>query len=739
MSHDWELTIADADPLIADFGSLAVGDVDGDGHDEMIMGGTGGLVWFRPATGQRGLIATGDFHVGVDIGDVDGDGTLEVVAAHATDKQFGAHVLCWFKPGASLSDPWTKHVIDNRIGGAHDVICVDIDEDGVLEVVASSGSGPAGLYIFKPDNDPTTPWSRHVVQEGLFREGTSIGDVDDDGQLEILFGPEIYHAPADGPLSGPWECSEVAPSVREMTRTALVDITGTGRPDVVICESEYFEGRIAWVENRILEDPARPWVVHEIEATVYYGHSLQARRDETTGEVRIFMAEMAEGGWSASRNYDARVLEYVSTDGGRSWSQDIIEVGRGTHEAVLHDIDHDGELEVVSKEWGRAQKCPRVLIWKKTATPSPLTRYAHRMLDRDKADTAVDIMAADLTGNGSQDVVCGSWWYRSNDWKKFDLPQDFEAIAAADINGDGRAELIGLKRSQRGYDGLLNTDLVWIASGNPETGPWVEHTIGAHHGDWPHGVLIAAVLPDGKLAMVTGYHNADKKGTTPEIWEIPADPTQPWPKRVLADIAYGEEFLAADIDGDGLLDIVAGSWWLRNMGDGTFTPYRIAPEGFKVARMGLADITGDGRLDVILGEAALDFENQFTPMSKLVWLANPADPTAGPWQMHVIDKVRCPHSIGVADMDGDGEMEIVCGEHDPFYPYRSRCRMLVYKKAEPAGLSWKQYVLDNRFEHHDGARIIEFESGRLGILSHGWKDSRYVHLWEGPELSGTGE
>jgi hypothetical protein len=152
-------------------------------------------------------------------------------------------------------------------------------------------------------------------------------------------------------------------------------------------------------------------------------------------------------------------------------------------------------------------------------------------------------------------------------------------------------------------------------------------------------------------------------------------------------------------------------------------------EDLRAARVQVADLNGDGRPDVVLGEELLDFEKKVTPLGKVAWLENPPDP-AGPWRVHVIDRVRCPHSVGVADLDGDGEPEIVVGEHDPFYPYRSRCRLLVYKKAEPGARAWRRYVVDDRFEHHDGARLFKVAPGRFGILSHGWKDSLYVHLWE---------
>ena len=55
--------------------------------------------------------------------------------------------------------------------------------------------------------------------------------------------------------------------------------------------------------------------------------------------------------------------------------------------------------------------------------------------------------------------------------------------------------------------------------------------------------------------------------------------------------------------------------------------------------------------------------------------------------------------------------------------------LLVYKQANADGTIWKQYVVDNRFEHHDGAKVVELWPGQLAIISHGWADSRYVHLW----------
>ena len=114
----------------------------------------------------------------------------------------------------------------------------------------------------------------------------------------------------------------------------------------------------------------------------------------------------------------------------------------------------------------------------------------------------------------------------------------------------------------------------------------------------------------------------------------------------------------------------------------------------------------------------------------LLCLENPGDSATGRWEEHVIDATRGAHSLSVAVLGGDGHGDIICGQVDPFNPCCSKCRLLVYKKGEPHGKAWIQHVVDDRFEHHCGAKVFEVAPGRMAIASHAWSEDRYVHLWE---------
>ena len=125
----------------------------------------------------------------------------------------------------------------------------------------------------------------------------------------------------------------------------------------------------------------------------------------------------------------------------------------------------------------------------------------------------------------------------------------------------------------------------------------------------------------------------------------------------------------ADLDGDGDLDMLLGSWnddirYLRNegtaeepdfvlVGDG---PIAELPRGSH-ATPGLGDLDGDGDLDLLVGESSGEI-NQFRnvgegePVFELV--------TEGAWGIDV-GRRSVPRLV---DLDGDGDLDLIVGRED---------------------------------------------------------------------------
>ena len=595
----WELVILDAaPPHMTETAGDAAADIDNDGKTELVVCGNGALLWYRPSTAEKGVVALGRFGVGMALEDVDHDGRKEIVvgkllpgAKNAAEKW----VLCWYKPTTDLRE-WTEYVLDEETAGhPHDILFSDIDGDGQRELIANAMyCDHPGLFVYKVPADAKAPWKRFTIQSGLSAEGTAAGDLNGDGKDELVSGPYWFSAPPEGAFSGKlWKTHHIAPGYREMCRAALIDVNGDGQLDVVLVEDEYPDGRMAWFENRIKSNPDAAWIEHPMDGPLNFAHTLRAWHDPKTRQVQILAGEMNEGGWEAPYNWNARLIKYTPIDGGKSFATELIYEGEGTHEGIYIDLDGSGEHVILGHSGQVMDKAGAYTGWvqmfRPRQAPAVLTQYKHTFVDRQKPYTGIDIHAFDVDGDGKADIICGAWWYKNPTWERHPFPGVAQIINAYDIDKDGKLEFIGIKGKPNadGFYNALNSDLVWLKAVDLAQDRWEEHVIGTGDGDWPHGNVIAPLLPGGRAALVCGYH--EHKGSPPQIFEVPDDPRHPLPKRVIAYVPYGEEMRAFDLDGDGKLDVVAGPYWLENRGDGQFEPHLLIEAGF-LKSMGLESI-----------------------------------------------------------------------------------------------------------------------------------------------------
>ena len=145
--------------VVADHGDrhakeILVGDVDGDGTDELyvsveaVAGGRVQILRFDADTDptQGMLIATIDDTLTrfLTAGDVDGDGVKEMVAAASKSG------LWLLRPGDDPRAEWSIESIDRNSGGfEHASILTDLDGDGVDELyVANDDAGEINRYVW---------------------------------------------------------------------------------------------------------------------------------------------------------------------------------------------------------------------------------------------------------------------------------------------------------------------------------------------------------------------------------------------------------------------------------------------------------------------------------------------------------------------------------------------------------------------------------------------------------------
>jgi hypothetical protein len=125
----------------------------------------------------------------------------------------------------------------------------------------------------------------------------------------------------------------------------------------------------------------------------------------------------------------------------------------------------------------------------------------------------------------------------------------------------------------------------------------------------------------------------------------------------------------ADLDGDGLPDIVLGTWndriqWYRNTGTRTAPAWTLADSALVTITRGsntapsVGDLDGDGLLDMVIGKSS----------GQIILYRNVGTKTRPKFQLvsdHLQDiKVNRRSAPVLADMDGDGKLDMLIGSDD---------------------------------------------------------------------------
>ena len=349
------------------------GDVNSDGlTDYIVCGRNGEMAWFE----NRGRREQWIYHHIADVKsqecggcaiDLTGNGFPDIV----NGSDYSNDELSWWENTGKFDREWQRRLIAKTgKGQMHDTLAGEIKNDGVNYLVFTNQGGGTAIYCVPIPGDPyMSPWpGLEIIADNLTlpnpahtwdksgaqpEEGLALGDIDNDGKLELVCGTSYYKW-----NGAAWQAVRFTEKIYITTKILIADVNRDGKNEIVLAEGDAYiygrdeGGKLSWFEPKN-GGYTKEWEEHIIDTGLLDVHSIAAADLCSNGRCDIFAGEIGavrRGG--KSEDYiirHPRLMVYENDGKGNFTTRYIIDEGTGIHEAALADLDGDGKLDIIGK------------------------------------------------------------------------------------------------------------------------------------------------------------------------------------------------------------------------------------------------------------------------------------------------------------------------------------------------------------------------------------------------------
>lgn len=358
------------------------------------------------------------------------------------------------------------------------------------------------------DKNREIQFRKTVLWTGFLSEGVAVADFNNDGIMDIISGPKWFEGP-DWKSHDVYKEEQVFVANRDYSNSMLnfsIDVDQDGWVDYIRVD---FPGKeIWWFEN-----------------------------PKNSGEY---------------------------------WERHTICLYNGNESPLFVDVDGDGREDIVCGDSGTGE-----MVWYRAPTKPGEKEWRRYVIGgHDSPGTVVfshGLGLGDINGDGRNDVMIKSGWWEAPEnvfqspWKfhEANLGDDCAQMYVMDVNGDGLADVISSSAHRFGIwwheQGVDN-------AGNPT---WTTHDIESAKGfSQNHSLYMADINGDGYPDLVSGMRYFAHMGRDPGeqndpviFWLEFVPGNQPtWVPHIMDnDSGAGLNTVVIDVNGDGLLDIVAAN------------------------------------------------------------------------------------------------------------------------------------------------------------------------------------